>query len=186
MNKVNNDEWVCPVCETVNSGDICVICGAKKGLKNKITQPLKLSEDINTNALENIQKNSDEEAQWGADRWKRIVAIIILLIIAISCAVPVYLGYTDQQNYQPVYQYDSNELFTSEFPENPLGITDVSMNFIACGDYSIGYNDNKEIVWWMIDIEYTNIVKEDLDISCSWTSDISLDETLDYGWKSVL
>lgn len=172
MDETNNDEWVCPICETENTSGICVICGAKKNLTNEVVQS---PQDKNANMSANVRKDSNEEAQWVADRWKRIVAIIILTIIVILYAIPIYLECTHQQNYQPVYQYDSNEMADSSDTLNihsTPDIIDIECTGAWNDEYGFGLNIYGEMVYWVLEIEIDSAIDifnlENYTVYCSW------------------
>lgn len=73
--------WKCENCETINDGDICVVCGEKKTEKSEVTQPQKTQSEAYHNKAQGQQYSFD------AKQSKRNKIIITVCIIIMICSV---------------------------------------------------------------------------------------------------
>lgn len=180
----DKEEWQCPVCETVNTGDNCTICGTKKNDQNvertEIPQKTRNEDSDKTQTVNSGDTNlmdSSDELQWERDRWKRVVAIVILSVILISIVIACCTGINDQeQTCQKNAFCASPKEAISVNTENPLGITSVSIQDWNCNiDNCTGVNQNSERVSWVLEIEHTYSLES--DIICSWSDLISKEDS---------
>lgn len=208
----SNDKtgWRCPVCETVNTGDICAICGTKIEQKAEILKDSQNNRNKNTIGLQtessgtdNISKDSAEELQWRADRWKRIVAIVILAVISLAfiyafVATGVdHLSYNGNHDDENIVIEDDIDIVFWDSDNidqicNQLDIVNVEIS----GGYNDDFGLNKfgEFVYWDILIQINDDLETVTAVQASWTDNVSCinDSTYggceheDYGWQSVL
>lgn len=81
MHELNSGEWVCPVCETINTGSTCIICGTEKIQGN--TTPI-TEEKIPGNDIPEPAENGEDvpdEPQY--KKWQRILAIVLILVTVV-------------------------------------------------------------------------------------------------------
>lgn len=209
----SNDKngWRCPICETLNTGDICTICGTKIEQKAEILEASKYNRNKNTPGLQteisvtdNSSKDSAEELQWRTDRWNRIVAIVILAVISLTFIIYVYIATGTDHLSDNGYRDDENILIEDETDIvfwdsdnidqicNQLDIVNVEI--------SGGYNDNfglnkyDEFVYWSILIQINDDLETVTAIQASWTDNVScINDSIyvgceheDHGWQSIL
>jgi len=208
----SNDKtgWRCPICEIVNTGDICTICGTKIEQKAEVLEISQNNRNKNTLGLQteisvtdHSSKDSAEELQWRADKWKRIVAIVILAVISLVfiCALVStgagHLSYNGSNYDENIVSEDDIDIvwWDSDHVEQICSQLDI-VNVEISGGYNDDFGLNKygEFVYWDILIQINDDLDSVTDIQTSWTDNVSCInnstyvgcEHDDYGWQSVL
>lgn len=190
MDEANNNEWVCPVCETVNTNNVCVICGAKMQLQNSIAQTSNLEKQEESTTDEHSVNVSAEDSQWEADKWKRFVAIIILAINILAVVFSSLMEGLNHSEY--IENTDYEEIIFIDDVNNRLNIVNVEISGAYNDDF--GLNNYGEFVNWIIEIQIDDDIETVSFVQSSWDDNISCinDSTYigaehdDYGWQSVL
>ncbi len=124
MSELKSGEWICPVCETINAGNTCFICGTAKPQEDTV-QTLKAEIQDNTIIDDKIsaakfteaedQKAVDDSRAENKDTKNSNMLLIfgVIIFIIVMCALFFKIFEYDAYLYEENCSFDTNNSIIS-------------------------------------------------------------------------